>query len=936
MSDDDAMASTAAGISLARGSTLLPAAPLAHALAPALRSPELQQARANARARLLGQPAPAPMRVDRFLIVRRLGAGGMGVVYAAYDPELDRKVAVKVLRPSADDGRNEHLRMRLVREAQAMAKVTHPNVVTVHEVGTFEGQVFIAMEFVDGTTLRQWLEQGRRSWAEIREVFVAVGRGLAAAHAVGLVHRDFKPDNVMIAEATSTAGRRVIVLDFGLATRRGAEAEPVEPSAASTTSAASRMTETGAVLGTPAYMAAEQIDGARVDARADQFSFCVALFEAVYGRRPFSGNNFAELADAVRSGRLDAPEHRGDVPAAVYRAVLRGLSPDPELRFAAMEPLLAELERTRWSSRRWLATGLAGLVVVGAAAFGVARMDDDPACDAAAGLLARAWSPTMRERGRAAFVATDKPYAAEAWGTVERALDDHAQGWRSVHGEVCGGTPIAEAERLARLLCLEWRAQELAALAELFGQADGDVVDRAVEASEDLTPPITCTSERAPRSAARTPDDPGLRRALFDARARLAQAKGLGDAGKLDEALAIVALLRKGDIVDEHPPIVAEIGLREGRLRRRAGDLPGAEQSLVAASYAGLAEDADDIALAASTELVWLLGSDRNSFDGALPWMKLADALVHRIDDPAAAVELLVATGAMFAAAGRNGEARAAFEEAVARTEGSDAASLDPYLRFAAFAVGHGEPARALETGESALRIAIARFGEDHPATAAVHVALAELAWTLGRYDDAQRHGARALAIEEMARGSEHPATATPLLVLARTAWAQDDRAAAVGALDRIDAVRAHGRIDDVTLVGALSLRAMLLARVDRPGEADATIDRALAAARRHGGDHPLQWWPLAARAEVRLGARQPDQALRSLEQARASLGASIGDQDPLRQFLAVATGRALIAKGDRARGLDVLARAETTLKSCCDGHMLLAQIAAARSSASP
>ncbi len=930
----DATADTGLASGLAHRSTLLPASPLAAALAPALVSPELQRARASARARLLGTPAPAPMRVDRFLIVRRLGAGGMGVVYAAYDPELDRKVAVKLLRPGTDGPRNEQLRLRLLREAQAMAKVTHPHVVTVHEVGTFEGQVFIAMEFVDGTTLRQWLERGQRSWTEIRDVFVAVGRGLAAAHAAGLVHRDFKPDNVMIAEATPTSARRVIVLDFGLATQRGTEESLASEPHVVAHAPGDRMTETGAVLGTPAYMSPEQLRSARVDARADQFSFCVALFEAVYGRRPFAGATFNELALAVAAGRIDAPEHRGDVPPAVYRAMLRGLATDPDARFPAMDGLLAELERQRWSSQRRIATFLGATVVVAAAVFAVDRLAEDPACDETAGLLARAWDDGLRQRGRAAFVATEKPYAAEAWGTALRVLDEQAQAWQSVHAEVCGSAPPPEPERLARLLCLEWRAQELGALAELFAQADGDVVDRAIEASEDLTPARSCTSDHALRTAARTPDDPALRRALFDARGRLAQAKGLGDAGKLDAALGIVDRLREAEITRTHPPIVAEIELRRGHLRRQGGDLVGAEQSLAAAVYAGLSDDGDDIALAAATELVWLLGSDRSAFDGALPWMRIGEALAHRLDDDVAGSELLVATGAMFAAAGRNNEARTAYEQAIARAEsGAGQSSLEPYLRFAAFAVGHGEPARALETAESALHVATTRFGEEHPTTASVYVALAELEWTLGRYADARVHAERALVLEERARGSEHPATAPPLLVLARTAWAEHRLDDALAALDRIDVVRAGGRLDDVTLVGALTLRAWLSTLRGRPGEADATIDRALAVARRRGGSHPLHWWPLAARAEVRLATDRPAEALRALEQARASLGASVGDEDPLRQFLAVAVARALLAQGERARALGVLDRADATLRACCEGHMLFEQIAAARAS---
>ncbi len=301
----------------------------------------------------------------------------MGVVYAAHDRELDRQVALKVMRGAAEGDED---RLRMLREGQAMARVTHPNVIIVFEVGTDGGTAFLAQELLDGGTLRQWLEQPR-SHAEIIDKFVAAGRGLAAAHAAGLVHRDFKPDNVLL-------GRdgRVRVADFGLAR---AVASPHEALAgptirgggrtASTTdtsrSAMTQLTRTGAVMGTPMFMAPEQHEGNRADARSDQFAFCVALYHALYGDWPFDGKSAVALADNVIHGVMKPPPRGAGVPPRVRDILLRGLRTKPEHRYPSMEALLAELAAN--PRARGITVGLAlaaGSLLVGAAAIAYVLM----------------------------------------------------------------------------------------------------------------------------------------------------------------------------------------------------------------------------------------------------------------------------------------------------------------------------------------------------------------------------------------------------------------------------------------------------------------------------------------------------------------------------------------------------------------------------------
>ncbi len=303
-------------------------------------------------------PLPRGTMLGRYVVLGLLGSGGLGHVYTAYDPELDRRVAIKLLRSAAGGRPNMATARWLLREAQAMAKLSHRHVVPVHDVGTWHDEVFIAMELIPGGTLKAWLAASDRPWTEVRDVMVDAGRGLQAAHDAGLVHRDFKPTNVLV------DGRGgVFVMDFGLARA----VDDVEPYATDPLEAGAEqlldedLTETGAVVGTPAYMAPEQLRGTAVGARADQFAFCVALHEALFGQRPFTAATVRELDAAIAAG--PAPNSAATVPTWLGRAIRRGLAYDADDRFASMEELLDALTRDRRSRRRqWFAIGGAALL----------------------------------------------------------------------------------------------------------------------------------------------------------------------------------------------------------------------------------------------------------------------------------------------------------------------------------------------------------------------------------------------------------------------------------------------------------------------------------------------------------------------------------------------------------------------------------------------
>ncbi|MEM6989678.1 MAG: serine/threonine-protein kinase, partial [Myxococcota bacterium] len=357
---------------------------------------------------------PVDAGVARYVPLEKIGAGGLGTVYAAYDPELDRKVAVKFVRT---DPEGVNARARLVREAQAMAQLNHPNVAAVHDVGTVGNEVFIAMELVDGVTLSGWWRAEKRSWKQVRDMMLQAGRGLSAAHAAGLVHRDFKPPNVLV----GTDGR-VRVLDFGLARtwHNDVPAPRFVPAAGKGVDA--NLTDSRLLLGTPAYMAPEQITGGSVGPAADQFAFCATLFEGIHGARPFQGDDVSKLMQSVIDGRVTRPTSPARIPAWLHKTIKRGMSTDPAQRFPSMDALLFALEHDRRSRRKqWFVAATVAVVSIVAALLGVFLLrpvptEEDRAWVAALAAEAR----EAAEKGRYLYPPPDSPDIETAYQWVRK------------------------------------------------------------------------------------------------------------------------------------------------------------------------------------------------------------------------------------------------------------------------------------------------------------------------------------------------------------------------------------------------------------------------------------------------------------------------------------------------------------------------------------
>ncbi len=772
--------------------------------------------------RVLGRGAA----VGRYVILGKLGAGGMGAIYEAYDPELDRRLAIKLLHPRRrprGGRRVERDRTRLLREAQAMARLSHPNVITVHDVGTFEDRVFVAMELIDGGTLPEWIEGEKPKWDAILRVLVAAGRGLAAAHSAGLIHRDFKPDNVLVAR-----NGRVVVMDFGLArddTSDGtSEATPEridrtgsipEPTGALSTD----LTGAGDVLGTPAYMSPEQHLSQGADARSDQFGFCVAAFEVLHGVRPFAGDTPAAIAMQAAKGDFQAPSG-SPVPGWVQRVLDRGLAPRSAERWPSMDALVDALDRDPVARRRRIAWGLAGLLTVGGASAAVILLAQEKAqfCAGAGDRLAGQWDAGRREQMKSAFVATGRGYAESTLATAEAALGAYATAWADMHTEACEATHVHGEQSTElldrRMACLDRRRAALGTLVSSFTRADEEVLHNAVEMLETLPPLAPCADRERLLANLPSPQNPDTAAEVAAIRDLLDEARTLDAAGKGADGLARAQEADKRALAIGYTPVGAEAKLALGRLLATVGRYDEGEASVREAIVLAEIAHEDAVRGDAWLELAWIVGVQRAKPVDAVKLLALAEGAVRRLgpgQDERMAT-LAQSKGAILQRLGDTKAAIAAYRESLSLWErwgGGDhrrvanvltllGTLLAPRGEFEAAMsahqralqiydakLGHEHPSRAtvihnmgvlleeqgnneraLELELEALALRTKSLGSEHPLTASGHNDLGLLYFTMGRYEDAAPHLERSLEIKEKVLGPEHSNVANTLINL--------------------------------------------------------------------------------------------------------------------------------------------------------------------------
>jgi len=860
--------------------------------------------------------APGMVIDAAYEIGEELGEGGMGRVYRARDLRLGRDLAIKLhtaisVEPGGD---------RLRREATALARLTHPNVVTVYEVGTWGDHPWVAMEYVLGGTARSWLRAASRTPREILALYLAAGRGLAAAHAAGLVHRDFKPDNVLVGD-----DGRICVADFGLARDQGA----TDPSTPSNAPVLPDITRTGTVMGTPAYMAPEQRTGEVVGPAADQFAFAIALWEALSGERPFAGETEAELAAAVASHQIQPPARRID--RRIERALRRALEVDPEARWPSMTALLAELSRDR-SRQRAAAIAIAGVVLAIAGTGALVLRREAVVCAATA--ADTIWTPQRRDAVRAAL---GKHASAGDVTRVVAFVDDWVGKWRDQRVVACEATHerATQSPELLDLrnFCLDRAGVALEATLGSLEALPADAIDRASELAHALPRLEDCADVPRLSGRAPPPSDPAVRERLATLTAMLARVKVWGAAGdftrSLVEARTAVAL---ADSLGPASAAEAQLAL--------AGALYGAGDTREllatyerAAHLAATARDDDLVAKAwiAALETVALRLEKPGEADRLVA---TAEAAVARAGDrPELRVGLLRGRGDLLALRDDHRGALAVFHQALAIGEplyGVDSDETRPLLhrlanahlqlreldrarallaRVVAIVEQHhgprhrdlgvllttrggleataGDFAAARVTFEQALAHKEQTLGKDHAALLPTLVSLADVLEWLNEIDAAKRYAMRAIALAERSLGPEHPKVAQAYGMLAGIEMWRGDWVAAEQALARATAIEATGE-ELVTL--SFTLAKLARARVQH-GDFDGgrkILQRALRIATKPGPETMEVAMVLETLGNLELSAGDLEAAEAALRRAKAIVERVAGKHHPVFQRLEI------------------------------------------------
>jgi eukaryotic-like serine/threonine-protein kinase len=789
--------------------------------------------------------------LGRYLVLDRLGEGGMGIVYRAYDPALHREVALKVLRVIGPQSAHD----RMFREAQALARVTHPHVVTVYDVGAAGADVFVAMELIRGVTLDKWLASSH-AIADVLDVCRDAGEGLAAAHAAGLVHRDFKPSNVIVGD-----DGRVRVLDFGLARPSGSPAVSPAPSG-SPDPLSETITRQGAIVGTPRYMAPEQQRGEAADARSDQYSFCVVLVEALTGKREVDPGSLAELPRRVRA------------------ACTRGLSADPKARFESMTELLHEIAPAR--GRTWIATTAALAVVIAGGGVAIAAASSKtPPCDGVGDAFTRMWAEPLRESIHAGFVANGGPLAETTWARVAPVVDDWGARWTGARRSACEATVRGEqsAELLdRRMACLDDRRQELRGVLDGFATADRDIALDAIKLVRALDPVGGCTDATALLQAPPVPAD---RRVAVEA------------AKRENADLAVLTHARKADVtaraqraVDAakvlgYAPTTADALFQLGHAQGNAGKYVDAVASYGSAALAADRARDDRLRTKSLLERMYLEGASLHHGSDALATGEMAAAALDRVADPGSLnVQLRIYTSEAYQALGK----------------------LD----------------RALSEIDAALALATPAMGDE--LRAVILQDKGEILADLDRWsDDAPLHE-QARAIYERVYGSDHPIVAGELSNIANTKlMARTDYAGAEQLYRKALAIEEHAFGSDSPQAATYANNIVNLFRAEeRYADAEPFARRAVdIRTRRLPPDHPLTARAVINLATILVALGKGDEAIalfqRGLAMQARSLPPGVYDHAYARQLYGeglLALGRAKDASRELAAAYDLTVKA--------------------------
>lgn len=873
-----------------------------------------------------GEPTKAPplepgyTLLGRYTVLGTLGQGSMGVVLSVYDARLDRRVALKLLRPwSGGESRRDEEQARFVREAQAMARLSHPQVVAVYDAGTLEdGALFIAMEYVEGQTLRRW-QQGR-PWREVLAQYLAAGQGLAAAHEAGLIHHDFKPDNVLVGQ-----DGRARVTDFGLAWLESVSVDeprevpaqllPAQPAVV----LAPLTTRSSQWMGTPSYMADEQFQGQRGDARSDLYAFCVSLYEGLYGQLPFQGNTVAELRAAQRAGRVEPPED-SQVPAWVTRTLLQGLSTDSAKRPSSMKALLHALaddpeKKRRARPSRWALVGAVG-AAAGLALWVWARPQEQ-VCGRMELRLSGVWDAAVRARLEQGLVATGAPYARATAERVVQGLEAYAGAWVRQRTALClsasqEGRPNNSGLLVLEEACLERRRGQLRALTELLSQSpDTPLVSKAVEAVQALPPLEYCEDAKALTAAVPPPEDPVVRGKVEVLQQHVDSLRVLLDTHRVQEGLALAISLLPQVKAAGHAPLEAQTLYLMAWMREGVGDYRATVEGLrESMEVAARGRDAYTLAQA-SNSLVWVTGNRLRRPHDALQMVPMAQSMVELADDDRIRAFASNSEGTILMAVGKHEQARQAFEHALALRkkvwgpEHWEVASTLHNLGLLFQSMGRVD--EALEAHTLALELRKKVLGPEHPRVAESLRDLGTTLQEMGRFEEALEVQARALALKQKVLGAEHPSVADS--ISARGHVLRD-----MGRAE--EALEAYARVLEMNLkllgpesplvAWALTDQGEALVELGRHAEAREKFTRAMAFQDKVLAPDDLgRLWPLLGMGRLCLAEGKPAEAVPFLEGA---LKLTLINERARVQF---PLARALWdSHGDRARAIELATQA--------------------------
>ncbi len=807
-----------------------------------------------------------PAQIGRFHVLGVLGSGGMGVVLEAHDEALERRVALKVMRARVSGGNDR--RHSLWREGRALAGLSHPNVVQVFEVGEHDGQVYIAMEQVVGPNLEEWLEQEPRSFAQIRDMLCAAGRGLQAAHSRGLLHRDFKPENVLVGE-----DGRPRVVDFGLVSRL-----PDSEELTNTPVSLGPVTMGGKQAGTVPFMAPEQLMGWPLDHRADQFAFCISLYEAVYGRHPFDAPGMMEIGLRIIAGEMDPPPPRPDVPRWLPRVIARGLSPKPEDRFPNMAALLDALDppkRPRVTPRRVWSSLLVVLMVLGVSSSAMAPAPSDRCADARS-LLGQAWGPQRRATTEQVVRHGDVADPDETWPRIRDRLDGYAADWRRADRQVCEAArgPSDEERWFSQTRCLDARLRDLKRLVDAIDESGDGVIAQAVAAIGNLGEIDECLD---PESASAREGlgvlGPQQEATAAELRALIAEARIESDLRRADRALTILEPVMARVERLGYPPLVAEAKYALGNALIAQGRLPPAEQALADAFWLAQGTHQAEMAVEAGYRLIHLTGDLQLRFDDGMSWARHTQALIDREDiGGAAKAWTLNNQGTVLLRHQRLDEAEQALEAALAveGIEPNDEASFR--LNLGSVKIMRGDRQQAAALYREAIRLREQHFGPSHSSLISSLVNLGTVELANGELDRAQSSLERALRLTERP-GGESALRSKVLIVLAAVLQEQGRAQLAREHLMRAhDQLVAAGGSSHADLAMVLGVMADIDEGEGRLVEAKENFRRAHALLEaRVGSQHPnvVALAESLSRVDLALGARGAQGEVDSADERR-------------------------------------------------------------------